>query len=64
MRARRSRATDEGGAISLSRNFLHSAHLELTHPRTGNKIALKSPLPPELQAFLETVERDSAGARH
>jgi 23S rRNA pseudouridine1911/1915/1917 synthase len=61
MRARRGRATDEGGAIALSRNFLHSAQLELTHPRTGEKIALKSPLPPELQAFLELVARDTAG---
>ena len=60
MRARRGRATDEGGAISLTRNFLHSAQLELIHPRTGEKIAMKSPLPPELQAFLEMVERDTA----
>ena len=60
MRARRGRATDEGGAISLSRNFLHAAQLELTHPRTGKRIALESPLPPELQAFLATIERDVA----
>ena len=60
MRARRGRANDEGGAISLSRNFLHSAQLELVHPRTGARIALKSPLPPELQAFLEMVENDVA----
>ncbi len=58
MRARRGRATDEGGAISLPRNFLHAAQLELTHPRTGERIALKSPLPPELQAFLATLEKD------
>jgi 23S rRNA pseudouridine1911/1915/1917 synthase len=57
MRARRGRATDEGGAISLSRNFLHAAQLGLLHPRTGERIALKSPLPAELLAFLETVER-------
>jgi 23S rRNA pseudouridine1911/1915/1917 synthase len=61
MRARRGRATDEGGAISLSRNFLHAAQLELTHPRTGQKIALKSPIPPELEAFLELVEREPSG---
>jgi hypothetical protein len=29
----------------------------LTHPRTGDRIALKSPLPVELQSFLETLER-------
>jgi 23S rRNA pseudouridine1911/1915/1917 synthase len=62
MRARRGRATDEGGAISLSRNFLHAAQLELLHPCTGERIALKSPLPPELEAFLATVEKDIASA--
>ena len=43
--------------ISLPRNFLHSAELELSHPRTGEKIALKSPLPTELQEFLALLER-------
>jgi 23S rRNA pseudouridine1911/1915/1917 synthase len=62
MRARRGRATDEGGAISLSRNFLHAAQLELVHPRTGEKIALKSPLPAELLAFLATVDSDTEKA--
>jgi 23S rRNA pseudouridine1911/1915/1917 synthase len=52
---------DDGAtAISLSRNFLHAAQLELSHPRTGERIALKSPLPAELQAFLEKVEGDVA----
>ncbi len=60
MRARRGRATDEGGAISLPRNFLHAAQLEVLHPRTGERIELKSPLPAELKAFLATVERDVA----
>jgi 23S rRNA pseudouridine1911/1915/1917 synthase len=60
MRARRGRATDEGGAISLARNFLHAARLELTHPRTGERVALESSLPRELQAFLATIERDVA----
>src|ERR1700687_2329445 len=60
MRARRGRATDEGGAISLARNFLHAARLELVHPRTGKQIALESPLPAELQAFLTIIQRDVA----
>jgi 23S rRNA pseudouridine1911/1915/1917 synthase len=60
MRARRGRATDEGAAISLSRNFLHAAQLELTHPSSGQKIALNSPLPPELQAFLAAIGGDVA----
>jgi 23S rRNA pseudouridine1911/1915/1917 synthase len=62
MRARRGRATDEGGAISLSRNFLHAAQLELVHPRTGERIALTSPPPPELRAFLATLEKDIASS--
>jgi 23S rRNA pseudouridine1911/1915/1917 synthase len=60
IRARRGRATDEGAALSLARNFLHAAQLELIHPRTGEKIALRSPLPAELQAFLATIKGDVA----
>jgi 23S rRNA pseudouridine1911/1915/1917 synthase len=60
IRARRGRATDEGGAISLARNFLHAAQLELAHPRTGKRIALQSPLPAELQEFLATLAKDFA----
>jgi 23S rRNA pseudouridine1911/1915/1917 synthase len=40
------------GAMSLPRNFLHAAELELRHPRTGETIELKSELPEELQEFL------------
>ena len=43
--------------ISLPRNFLHAAALDLTHPRTGARIALTSALPSELQAFLEVLEK-------
>ncbi len=56
---------DKGGApgtyaaISLPRNFLHAAELELAHPRSGEKIALKSPLPAELEQFLAVLERDT-----
>jgi len=58
---------DKGGAtapivgkISLPRNFLHAAELELGHPRTGKRIAWESPLPLELQNFLSAVEGDVA----
>jgi 23S rRNA pseudouridine1911/1915/1917 synthase len=44
------------GAISLSRNFLHAAELNLVHPRTGKTLAFKSDLPPNLQTFLTTLE--------
>jgi len=43
--------------ISLPRNFLHAAELQLSHPRTGAKIALTSALPDELQAFLDVLKK-------
>jgi 23S rRNA pseudouridine1911/1915/1917 synthase len=46
------------GAISLPRNFLHAAELELSHPQTGERIALKRPLPRELQTLLNTLEKE------
>lgn len=52
---------DQPGTLSLHRNFLHAAALELAHPRTGEKVALKSPLPPELQEFLAAVESNAPG---
>jgi 23S rRNA pseudouridine1911/1915/1917 synthase len=45
--------------ISLSRNFLHASALEFLHPRTAKRIALQSPLPPELSKFLETLDARS-----
>ncbi len=41
---------------TLPRNFLHAAQLQLCHPRSGEKIALNSELPEELQCFLATLE--------
>ena len=46
--------------IALPRNFLHAAKLELAHPQTGEILALQSPLPPQLVAFLAAIERDGA----
>jgi len=46
--------------VSLTRNFLHAAELELAHPRTGAKLALHSPLPEELCAFLRGLEGEAA----
>jgi 23S rRNA pseudouridine1911/1915/1917 synthase len=43
------------GAISLRRNFLHAAELELVHPRTEETISLKSELPEELSEFLRKL---------
>jgi len=36
----------------LNRNFLHSASLELAHPRTGKPLKFERGLPPELEEFL------------
>jgi 23S rRNA pseudouridine1911/1915/1917 synthase len=43
------------GAISLSRNFLHAAELEFTHPSTGRTLHLRAPLPPELRDFMQRL---------
>lgn len=47
---------DAASPISLSRNFLHAARLELDHPRNGARIALESPLPPQLRDFLSMLD--------
>jgi 23S rRNA pseudouridine1911/1915/1917 synthase len=42
--------------LRLGRNFLHAAHLEFPHPRTGKLLELEAPLPAELEAFLSRLE--------
>jgi 23S rRNA pseudouridine1911/1915/1917 synthase len=37
---------------SLGRNFLHSARIALAHPRTGQRMEFRAPLPPELLVYL------------
>jgi 23S rRNA pseudouridine1911/1915/1917 synthase len=60
IRPRNSRGKELGGAaVSLPRNFLHSAELQLKHPRTGIELSLSSPLPSELKAFLVMLEKDA-----
>ena len=44
--------------ISLRRNFLHAARLELAHPRTGEKLSFSQPLPRELEEFLTVLKRE------
>jgi 23S rRNA pseudouridine1911/1915/1917 synthase len=56
--AKRGKAEDAAPELSLNRNFLHAAELELQHPRTREKITLKSELPPELLKFLTALEGD------
>ena len=57
LRNRNARTPGTKASISLPRNFLHAAELELAHPKTGARIALTSPLPPELQVFLDSLAK-------
>jgi len=59
---RRRAQNNVASAISLDRNFLHAAELELLHPRTGEKILRKAGLPPDLQKFLNTLEALGEGS--
>jgi len=43
-------------SLTLDRNFLHSAALELTHPRTKELLKFSRPLPEELENLLDSLE--------
>jgi 23S rRNA pseudouridine1911/1915/1917 synthase len=45
-----------GGTISLHRNFLHAAALELRHPRSGEVLSFARALPEELEEFLRKLD--------
>ena len=40
--------------LRIPRQALHAWRLELPHPRTGERLALEAPLPPDLAAFWES----------
>jgi 23S rRNA pseudouridine1911/1915/1917 synthase len=42
-------------SISLPRNFLHAAALQLQHPRSGEALSFARSLPEELQGFLDLI---------
>jgi 23S rRNA pseudouridine1911/1915/1917 synthase len=44
-----------GPPISLDRNFLHSAELQFSHPRTGEDLSFSRPLPEQLAKFLQLI---------
>jgi 23S rRNA pseudouridine955/2504/2580 synthase len=46
----------------LKRMFLHAWRLQFTHPATGKRVELKSPLPPELQLYANHVKSKSTPA--
>jgi 23S rRNA pseudouridine955/2504/2580 synthase len=39
----------------LKRMFLHAWRLRFAHPATGEQVQLESPLPPDLQQFLDSI---------
>jgi 23S rRNA pseudouridine1911/1915/1917 synthase len=47
------------GLLGLERQFLHAARLAFSHPTTGERVEVRSPLPEDLQAVLEQAERVS-----
>jgi 23S rRNA pseudouridine1911/1915/1917 synthase len=46
--------------LAIGRQFLHSARLLLAHPMTGEKLDLRSPLPPDLARALDGVRGGGA----
>ena len=50
------RAAGFPAALPLDRNFLHSAQLELVHPRTHELLRFSRPLPEELAALLGKLD--------
>jgi 23S rRNA pseudouridine1911/1915/1917 synthase len=51
----RSAAHEKIAFPSLGRNFLHAAKLGFAHPRTGEWLELRAPLPSELRAYLRQL---------
>jgi len=49
------RAAGTPSVLTLGRNFLHSAQLELAHPRTGQHLNFQRPLPEELETLLRRL---------
>jgi 23S rRNA pseudouridine1911/1915/1917 synthase len=47
----------------IDRNFLHAAHLSLTHPQTRKPLDLHSPLPVELESFLKAIRTNPPAIR-
>ncbi len=44
-------------SLSLPRNFLHAAAIELKQPLTGEPLVLERPLPPDLDDFLRALRQ-------
>lgn len=50
-------------AEGLKRMFLHAARLSFAHPLSGEPLALEAPLPAELRAFVEYLDRTEGAKR-
>jgi 23S rRNA pseudouridine1911/1915/1917 synthase len=50
------RAPGMPATMKLDRNFLHSAVLELVHPRTKESLKFSRPLPEDLQSLMDSLE--------
>jgi 23S rRNA pseudouridine1911/1915/1917 synthase len=50
------RAAGMPAILTLNRNFLHSAELELEHPHSKEKLKFSRPLPNDLQGLLASLE--------
>jgi 23S rRNA pseudouridine1911/1915/1917 synthase len=48
----------------LGRNFLHAARLAFVHPRTGERVEIRAPLPAELADYLRLAGRATNTDRH
>ena len=59
--SRAARRKREPEKLRLGRNFLHAARLEFVHPVTGKPVELETPLPDELERFLQQVESGAGG---
>jgi len=60
--AKKARAHGESAAtLSLARNFLHAAHLNFIHPKSGKAVEFDAGLPEDLQSFLEKLRRSAEG---
>ena len=49
--------------LQLDRNFLHAAHLSLTHPQTRKLMDIHAPLPVELESFLQSIRANPVAIR-
>lgn len=43
----------------LGRNFLHAARVAFAHPRTGERVEVRAPLPSDLRAYVKDLARAS-----